>query len=238
MKPNRPAGSTATPADDRPNNAQTLARRLWLRGAALGAALPAAFAHAQAAARRVTPTQSLGPFYPRSAAEMPAETDADLLGAQGDRILAKGTPLYLTGRVVTRAGQPVANALVEIWQCDANAVYHHPAGGGESARDPNFQGYGTARCDADGVFHFRTIKPVAYPGRTPHIHMRVASPVGTVATQWYLPNEPGNARDFLYRSLSAAEQAALTLALREGEPATHPLARSTRVSARVEVVVG
>jgi protocatechuate 3,4-dioxygenase beta subunit len=204
------------------------------------AALPHNRAQAQAApgSKRVTPEQSLGPFYPRSPAEMPRETDADLLATDNERILAKGTPLYLTGRVIHRSGTVVANALVEIWQCDANAVYHHPAGGAEASRDSNFQGYGSARTDSEGVFHFRTIRPVRYPGRTPHIHMRVASSVGTLATQWYLPNEPGNARDVLYRSLNTEERAALTLTLREGAPAAHPLARLTRLSAQVEVVVG
>jgi protocatechuate 3,4-dioxygenase beta subunit len=232
-----------TPPDHpRPDNRNRQTRRALLRGAAAGAALPLAALptiapSAQTAARAATPEQSLGPFYPRGPGEMPKETDPDLLGADGDRILAKGTPLYLTGRVLTRAGRPIANALVEVWQCDALAVYHHPAGGAESSRDPHFQGYGTARTDSDGAFHFRTIRPVAYPGRTPHIHMRVATAVGTLATQWYLPGDAGNARDFLYRQLSAAERDALHLRLREGAPPAHPLARGTSLMATVDVVI-
>ena len=224
----------------RRNNRITIERRAALT--AIASAMVAPIAGAQprvdATQRLPTPVQSLGPFYPQTPAEMPRETDPDLLGMDGDRVLAKGTPMYLTGRIVSRNGQPIANALVEIWQCDANAVYHHPAGGAESARDPHFQGYGTARSGADGAFHFRTIKPVAYPGRTPHIHMRVATAIGTIATQWYLPGDPNNARDGLYRRLSEAERNALHLVLREGAPAAHPLARSTRVSAQVEVVIG
>lgn len=230
---------TPRPAFAPPNNRSTLQRRATLAAAGAVALAPwRAPAQIAATAKRATPEQSLGPFYPRNASEMPRETDADLLAADGERILARGAPLYLTGRVVHRSGTVVPNALVEIWQCDANAVYHHPAGGGEAARDPNFQGYGSTRTDADGVFHFRTIKPVPYPGRTPHIHMRVASSVGTIGTQWYLPNEPGNARDVLYRSLNAEERAAVTLALREGVANAHPLARLTRLSAQVEVVIG
>ncbi|HWL73665.1 MAG TPA: intradiol ring-cleavage dioxygenase, partial [Burkholderiaceae bacterium] len=148
------------------NNARTLQRRSFLTGAAGTLLVPLSVAQTGSGSIRVSPTQTLGPFYPRNAAERPAETDADLLRVEGDRVLSKGVPIYLTGRVLDRRGQALPNAAVEIWQCDANAVYHHPAGGAEAERDPNFQGYGVARTDASGAFHFRTIKPIAYPGRT------------------------------------------------------------------------
>jgi protocatechuate 3,4-dioxygenase beta subunit len=224
------------PSTTSPNNLATLQRRQAL--AALVATPLAGIAQAQPAGeRRPSAPQSLGPFYPRSPAERPRETDADLLVVQGERVLSRGVPIYLTGRVLNRRGQPVANAEVEIWQCDANAVYHHPAGGAEGERDPNFQGYGRTTTDRDGVFHFRTIRPVPYPGRTPHIHARVqAAGASTLATQLYLPDEPGNARDFLYRQLSEADRAGLTLNLRATE-STHPLARTTRLSAAVELVL-
>jgi protocatechuate 3,4-dioxygenase beta subunit len=220
----------------RPNNLATLQRRHAL--AALAATPLAGLAQPQPAGeRRATPTQTLGPFYPRSASERPRETDPDLLVLQGDRVLSKGVPLYLTGRVIDRRGQPRANAEVEIWQCDANAVYHHPAGGAEAERDPNFQGYGRTVTDRDGTFHFRTIRPVPYPGRTPHIHARVqAQGASALATQLYLPDDPGNARDFLFRQLSDAERAALLLNLRPTE-SNHPLARATRWSATVELIL-
>jgi protocatechuate 3,4-dioxygenase beta subunit len=89
--------------------------------------------------------------------------------------------------------------------------------------------------EADGRFHFRTIKPVAYPGRTPHIHVRIAPRSGgALATQLYLPDEPGNARDFLFSRLSRDEQAALTVELRSTDSA-HPLARGTRITATAEL---
>src|SRR5688572_26510177 len=204
------------------------------------AALPLAVAQTGSGCIRVIPTQTLGPFYPRNAAERPAETDADLLRIAGDRTLSKWVPIYLTGRVLDRRGQPLTNAAVEIWQCDANAVYHHPAGGAEAGRDQNFQGYGSARTDAAGAFHFRTIKPIAYPGRTPHIHVRVQSPgASAFATQLYLADDPNNRRDFLFSRMSAEEQAALTLKF---EPTTaavpHALARATQLTARAELVIG
>jgi protocatechuate 3,4-dioxygenase beta subunit len=220
---------------ERPNNAATLRRRQAIF--TLSALGLAPLARGQAGAGRATPTQTLGPFYPRNAGERPPQTDADLLAFDGDRLLSRGVPLYLTGRVLDRQGHPLAQAEVEIWQCDANAVYHHPAGGAESERDPHFQGYGRALTEADGRFHFRTIRPVAYPGRTPHIHVRIAPRSGGVlATQLYLPDEPGNGRDFLFRRLSRDEQAALTVALRSTE-STHPLARGTRLTATTELLL-
>jgi protocatechuate 3,4-dioxygenase beta subunit len=225
----------------RPNNVKTLQRRHFLVGAAGTVLSPLAVAQSKSDAARVSPSQTLGPFYPRNAGERPAETDADLLRVEGDRVLTKGRPIYLTGRVLDRRGQPLTNAAIEIWQCDANAVYHHPAGGAEAERDPNFQGYGAARTDAAGAFHFRTIKPIAYPGRTPHIHVRVQAPgASAFATQLYLADDPGNRRDFLFSRMSADEQAALTLKF---EPttaagATHALARATQLIARVDLVIG
>lgn len=223
------------------DNRATLARRHFLAGAAglTGAGLAPLSALSQASGPlQPSPAQSLGPFYPRNAAERPGQTDADLLVVDGDRVLSKGIPILLTGRVLDRRGQPL-QATVEIWQCDANAVYHHPAGGAAAERDPNFQGYGIARSTAGGEFHFRTIRPVAYPGRTPHIHVRVQPEGGRAfATQLYLPGEAGNARDFLYSRLSADEQRALLLAIEPTREASHPLARATRYTARSELVIG
>lgn len=225
---------------DRPNNEATLRRRHAL--AAL-ASLPLAAgfdaAQAQPAGElRSTPRQTLGPFYPRNAAERPRATDADLVTVDNGRVLGKGTPLYLTGRVLTRRGAPIVDALVEIWQCDANAVYHHPAGGAESQRDPHFQGYGHTRTDSAGAFHFRTIRPVPYPGRTPHIHVRVgAAGWPPLPTQLYLEGHAGNAQDFLYRQLDDAERAAVTLRLQPTQSA-HPLAQATQLTAAVDLVLG
>lgn len=222
----------------RPNNLPLLARRQALAALAGLPVAGAASAQAPAAGLRPTPRQTLGPFYPRSADERPRETDADLLVVSGERVLSRGTALYLTGRVLDRKGLPVAGAQVEIWQCDANAVYHHPAGGAERERDPNFQGYGKARTDDSGAFHFRTIRPVAYPGRTPHIHVRVeARGQPVLATQLYVADEAGNGRDFLYRQLSAEERSQLTLTLRP-TASLHPLAQATALTAATDLVLG
>jgi protocatechuate 3,4-dioxygenase beta subunit len=227
------------PIMKRPDNRSTLARRQLLAGVA---GLPlAAFGRAglaQAGSRTPTPTQTLGPFYPRNASERPRETDADLLAVEGQRVLAQGVPIFLVGRVLNRRGEPVSGAEVEIWQCDAQAVYHHPAGGAEGERDPGFQGYGIDRTAESGEFRFRTIRPVPYPGRTAHIHVRIRPQSGsTLATQLYLADSPDNARDFLFSRLSPQEQRQLLLAFEPTTQTTHPLARDTRFTARVELVL-
>jgi protocatechuate 3,4-dioxygenase beta subunit len=226
---------------NRPDNRKTLARRHAVAAlASASLAVPLHAARAQAAVSggtAPTPRQTLGPFYPRSAAERPAAVDPDLIVLEGARVATKGVPLYLTGHVLARDGKPVSQALVEIWQCDANAVYHHPDGGAEGQRDPAFQGYGQARTDAAGAFHFRTIKPVPYPGRTAHIHVRVqADRAGSLATQLYLPGEPGNENDVIYRRLSATERTLVALDLQPTR-SDHPLAQSTQAMASVQLVL-
>src|SRR5262245_39601843 len=147
-------------------------RRLFAAG--LGATLlapPRAFATTLAA----TPQQTEGPFYP---VNFPADMDNDLVQVRGQAARALGTVLHLQGRVLDSSGRPLGGALVEIWQCDAQGVYDHPRQPGRERRDQAFQGYGRMQADADGRYSFRTLKPVAYPGRTPHIHFKTATPAG------------------------------------------------------------
>jgi protocatechuate 3,4-dioxygenase, beta subunit len=222
----------------RPNNRRTLERRQALAHfAAVPLAGSLATALAQGREGTPTPAQTLGPFYPRSPSQRPADIDPDLIVVNGTQVVTKGMPIYLTGRVLARSGQAVQNALVEIWQCDANAIYHHPDGGDESHRDPAFQGYGQTRTDETGAFHFRTIKPVPYPGRTAHIHVRVQTDgKGSLATQLHLPDETGNEGDVIYRRLSAAERAQVALILKP-TTGSHALARATRAMASMDLVL-
>ncbi len=145
-----------------------------------------------------TPRMTEGPFYPRS---FPKDVDADLTRMDGRASAAEGTPLDLTGRVLERSGKPRAGAKVEIWQCDARGQYHHV---GEPGGDPNFQGFGAVDTDAEGRYRFKTIKPVPYPGRTPHIHFAVLEAgKRRLVSQMFVEGEPGNARDGLYRYLGS-----------------------------------
>jgi protocatechuate 3,4-dioxygenase, beta subunit len=166
----------------------------------------------RAAAAVPTPEQTAGPFYPPPN-QRPQDTDWDLVKMESRVREAGGEVLHLSGRVLDRDGAPLANALVEIWQCDANGRYHH-VGDRSSDRplDEDFQGFGAIRTDADGRYRFRTIKPVPYPGRTPHIHARVVPQNGReLVTQIYLDDHPLNRKDWIFRSLGAKAQSAATI---------------------------
>lgn len=146
-----------------------------------------------------TPPQTSGPFYPL---ELPLDDDNDLVKMGNSKELAKGQITHLTGEVLDINGKPVANAQVEIWQCDANGRYRHPWDKNPAALDPNFQGHGRYQCKSDGKYRFRTIRPVAYPGRTPHIHFTISGPgFEPLVTQMYVSGEPLNSEDFVLNSI-------------------------------------
>ncbi|MGA8515258.1 MAG: protocatechuate 3,4-dioxygenase [Burkholderiaceae bacterium] len=166
-------------------------------------------------ARRVTPSQTEGPFYP---VELPKDSDFDLL-QNGALQYGRGQPSWVEGVVTDLQGKPVAGAQVEIWQCDEGGHYHHPGDG--SRADKAFQGFGKVLVGADGQYRFRTIKPVAYGGRAPHIHVKVRlGQRELLTTQLYVKDDAGNARDFLWRNLrEGADRAALTVVFAPGEGA-------------------
>ena len=175
---------------------------------------------AQSALRR-TPSQTEGPFYPVA---FPADSDADLL-RNGERQYTAGQPAWIEGHVLDTQGRPVAGAQVEIWQCDHQGHYHHPGDGGRA--DTAFQGFGRVAVGADGRYRFRTIRPVPYTGRTPHIHVKVKlDRRDLLTTQLYVQGDPNNERDGLWRSLPPEDRAALTVPFRagaDGLQATFPI---------------
>ena len=144
-------------------------RRRTFGALAAAALLPLGRVRAQATSLAPTPSQAEGPFYPKT---IPADRDADLTQIAGRAARAKGTPLYFSGRALTHDGRPLANATVELWQCDMHGRYHH-AGDEGVPRDDDFQGYGVVITDAEGRYAFKTIRPVPYSGRPPHLHVRV-----------------------------------------------------------------
>ena len=201
-----------------------LRRRSLVTGLAAAIAAPAFIRDARAQiTRRLTPAQTEGPFYPIT---LPLDTDHDLL-TQGSVHYSKGQPVSLTGAVVDTTGRAVRGAAVEIRQCDQQGHYHHPGDGGRA--DAAFQGFGRVAVDARGDYRFRTIKPVPYTGRTPHIHFKVRlAQRELLTTQLYVEGDPGNERDGLWRRLDAAERSALTV----------PFTRNADgLQARFEIVV-
>jgi protocatechuate 3,4-dioxygenase, beta subunit len=172
-----------------------LQRRTLLRGTAgLLIAPQTVWADMRATALMLTPAQSEGPFYPQgSFFAARADLDADLLNVAGSATAPRGTPLLLNGRVLQANGAALPNASVEIWQCDANGQYAYDVATLHKA-DKGFQGFGRAVTDARGHYAFRTLKPVAYYGRPPHIHMKVWHGTGTarkelLTTQMYVRGE-------------------------------------------------
>ncbi|MGF1610763.1 MAG: hypothetical protein ACFCUQ_15285 [Kiloniellales bacterium] len=189
-------------------------RRMVTAGLGLAAlsTIPSRMTPLSAAAALVpTPRQTEGPFYPES---LPLDHDNDLLQVEGQERQAAGTPLHLFGRVLTESARPLAGLRVEIWQCDAFGHYHHPRDRGSA--DPAFQGYGQTVTAADGAYRFRTIRPVAYPGRTPHIHFAISgSGIERLVTQMYVAGEPQNERDWILgriRDQAARESVIVALA--------------------------
>jgi protocatechuate 3,4-dioxygenase beta subunit len=182
MNPNGPAHASVVSST----------RRRFLTQLGLGAAgfaAPGAFAEALIR----TPRQTEGPFYPN---QLPLDTDNDLIVINNSLTSAVGEVTWLSGRVLDSKGDPIRKATVEIWQCDAKGIYLHTADRGRASRDANFQGFGRFITGSTGEYLFRTIKPVAYPGRTPHIHFDVkVKGQERFTTQCYIRGESRNGRD-------------------------------------------
>lgn len=180
------------------------------------------------AATLLTPRQSAGPFYPDQPLR---DDDSDLVHVAGRDDRAMGEITDLRGRLLDRNGNPLAGTRVEIWQCDANGRYRHSRDPGQRPADPAFQGLGHSISDGEGRYGFVTIKPVPYPGRTPHIHVAVY-PGGErpFVTQLYVAGEPRNDSDFLYRRIPAEQRALVT--------ADFVAAEQSRLRADWDIVLG
>ena len=208
-----------------------LSRRRLLKNFTLGAAglwVPGAFAEALT----LTPKQTEGPFYP---VDLPLDTDNDLIVLNDDLTPALGNITHLSGRVTDVKGEPIRNALVEIWQVDHHGVYLHKGSDGADKRDKNFQGFGRFLTGSTGEYYFRTIKPVAYPGRTPHIHVAVKMKGREKwTTQCYIKGEPQNERDGVLRGIKDEKQRAAVIV----DFVPLPGVKTGELAARFDIVMG
>lgn len=138
---------------------------------------------------RPTPPQIEGPFFkPRS----PQRTSLLQSGVQGTRLL-------LTGRVLSTGCRPVAGALLDFWQADADGQYDNAG----------FRLRGHQYTDRDGRYRLETIVPGLYPGRTRHLHVKVQAPGRPVlTTQLYFPQESRNREDDLFNPALLVRQSA------------------------------
>lgn len=212
-------------------------RRSFLRGLTVGAATlgVSAFYRVRGAFADElvrTPRQTEGPFYPD---KLPLDTDNDLI-IVNDRITpAVGTITHLSGRILDASGQPFRNALVEIWQVDNNGAYLHSGTSNKDKRDANFQGFGRFLTGSTGEYYFRTVKPVPYPGRTPHIHFAVkAKGKDKFTTQCYIKDHPNNARDGILNGIRDPKAKASILV----DFVPVPSSRIGEVAARFDIALG
>lgn len=206
-------------------------RRQFLGGLAIGVSafsVPGLFADELTR----TPKQTEGPFYPD---KLPLDTDNDLIVINDTLTPAVGEITYLSGHILDTRGNPIRNAVVEIWQCDSGGAYLHSKTGNAVKRDRHFQGFGRFLTGRSGEYGFRTIKPVPYPGRTPHIHVAVKVPgQEKFVTQCYVKGYPGNEKDGVLRGIR--DEKALESVLVDFVPIQG--SRVAELAARFDVVLG
>jgi protocatechuate 3,4-dioxygenase beta subunit len=180
-----------------------------------------------------TPFQTEGPFYPD---KLPLDTDNDLLIINDGITPAIGEITHLTGKLMDENGNPIKSALVEIWQVNAKGSYIHSQDPSGNERDPNFQGFGRFLTSSTGDYYFRTIKPVPYPGRTPHIHFKVKiKDRPEYTTQCYIKGHPQNEQDGIFRRV-AEDRKALESILVDFKPIED--SQIGELAAKFDIVLG
>jgi protocatechuate 3,4-dioxygenase, beta subunit len=214
-------------------------RRFFLRSLTLGAAAftsPALFTTPGLFAEELdlvrTPRQTEGPFYPT---KLPLDTDNDLLIINDAITPAVGDVTHLSGRILDAKGNPIKNALVEIWQVDNKGAYLHTGSANYKERDKNFQGFGRFLTASTGEYYFRTIKPVPYPGRTPHIHFKIKKGGKELfTTQCYVKGDRGNDKDGILKSIKDEKARASVIV----EFAKVKESRIGELAAKFDIVLG
>jgi protocatechuate 3,4-dioxygenase beta subunit len=170
-----------------------------------------------------SPIVTQGPYYPL-ADDIPLDKDNDLVQLNDNLTAAAGLVTTITGRVLDTNGNPIKNALVELWHADREGDYLYSTGAGRNAAcDANFAGFGQFLTGSSGAFKFRTIKAGLYTGRTRHYHWGVTIPGrttrSTTQTGWneiaYNLNgqqwATQNSNDNVFSTITNAEQRAAVL---------------------------
>ena len=172
----------------------------------------------------VTPANPEGPFYPK---HEQADRDTDLTVIEGHTERAQGQVLRVTGQVLDEEGKPVEGALFDIWQANTHGRYHHEDDPATAPEDPNFQGWGMVKTDAEGRYAFTTIKPGAYKvdeswKRPPHIHYKVSRRgFHEITTQMYFAGEALNETDRLLQSVPEDARDLLTVGFDDTDGVPH-----------------
>ena len=144
--------------------------------------------------RQATTWQTVGPFFELGCAWMTID-DLAPPGVSGERVT-------IEGRILDGEGQPVPDALLELWQANAHGRYAHPDDTQDKPLEPAFRGFGRVATDAAGQYRFHTIKPGPVPGpggepQAPHIAVSLFARglLIRLITRIYFPDEPANASD-------------------------------------------
>lgn len=178
------------------------------------------------ACSNATVAQTAGPYYPTRSRD---DEDPDLTQVHGRPGRALGDVLFVRGRVLDEACQPIAGALVEIWQANTWGRYDHERDAGNPRPlDPNFQSWAEMLTDSQGQYRFKTVKPGSYPAddkgwvRPPHIHFRVSRRgFHELITQMYFTGEQLNDADLIRQKLTPEERDQVTIAFQPA-PAEPP----------------
>jgi len=157
---------------------------------------------------QATTSHTVGPFFSIGLTRL-SHSDLAGLGVAGERIA-------IEGRVLDGDGNPVPDALIELWQANSHGKYAHPEDKQEKSVETGFKGYGRQPTDDAGKFRFTTIKPGPVPGpdgkpQAPHIAVSVFARglQRRLVTRIYFPDEAANAADFALNRVDPARRGTL-----------------------------
>lgn len=165
-----------------------------------------------------TASQTVGPYLHIGLIHGEAQNNLVSEKTSGERIT-------ITGLILDGNGEPINDAMVEIWQPDANGIYNHPNDPLQDQADPHFRGFGRAETPDGGAFEFKTIKPGSREGQTPYINVHVFARGMLIhaMTRIYFADEPANDADPVLNSIEAKRQQ--TLIARREENNEQPIYR-------------
>ena len=145
---------------------------------------------------QATTSQTVGPYFSIGLTRL-KKVDLAGPGVSGER-------MTIAGRVLDGDGNPVQDALIEIWQANSHGKYAHAEDDQNKPLEPAFHGYGRILVDESGRFRFSTIKPGPVPGpngkpQAPHLAVSVfmRGLLRRLVTRIYFPDEPANFGDFV-----------------------------------------
>lgn len=166
---------------------------------------------------QTTTSQTVGPFLHIGLVWLIIENLAPA-GIAGERI-------SIEGRVIDGDGKPVNDAMLEIWQANANGKYAHPQDRQAKPLEKGFRGFGRSATDENGVFRFQTIKPGRVPGpggklQAPHIAANIfmRGQLKQLVSRIYFPGDPANAADAVLALVPAERRPTLMAKKRQGKP--------------------